>query len=349
MRFHIIGLPHTNITPEFSACAYTDRIRKFCAMLKARGHTVFLYAGPVSDAICDEHIPCITEEQRAKAVEGIHYTQASFHPATPHWVGFNANAIVELGKRVQRTDFICLTAGQAQAPIAKAFEYHLQIEPMVGYGGTLPYTHKVYESYAWMHVHYGASGGTNPDGRWFDAVIPPGFELDQYPVNTGPGLHYAYLGRMIDRKGVQIAADVCEQMGLPLVTAGPGTPPAYGRYLGVVGPEQRGWMLSNAVALFVPTIYVEPFGNVAVEAMLCGTPVITSDWGAFTETVIPDVTGFRVRTLGEFKEAATLAPKLDRARIAKYARARFSQEAVGLQFEQHFARLSKLHGAGWAA
>lgn len=348
MRFHVIGLPHTNITADFSACAYTDRVRKFCAMLKANGHTVYLYAGPKADVLCDEHIPCISEDERAAAVAGIHYTEASFDASKPHWQTFTFAARAAMLSRVQRGDFICPVGGVAHKPITDCFKQAIVVEFAVGYGGVYS-NYRVFESYAWMHVHYGAAEGTNPDGRWFDAVIPPGFELDQYPVSTGRGQHYAYLGRMIERKGYQIAADVCEQMGLPLVTAGPGTPPTYGRHLGVVGPEQRGWLLSNATALFVPTRYVEPFGNVAVEAMLCGTPVITTDWGAFTETVIPDVTGFRVRTLSEFREAATLAPKLDRARIAKYARTRFSQEAVGRQFEEHFHRLNKLWGVGWAA
>ncbi len=36
-----------------------------------------------------------------------------------------------------------------------------------------------------------------------------------------------------------------------------------------------------------------------VEAMLCGTPLLGSNYGAFQETIIHGVTGFRCNTLGK--------------------------------------------------
>ena len=54
MRFHVVSLPHTNTTESFAVCAYTEKVRKFCIMMKALGHTVYLYAGEQNEAPCDE-------------------------------------------------------------------------------------------------------------------------------------------------------------------------------------------------------------------------------------------------------------------------------------------------------
>src|SRR5690606_20768103 len=70
-------------------------------------------------------------------------------------------------------------------------------------------------------------------------------------------------------------------------------------HVGFADPARRAELMGGARAVFVPTPYVEPFGGVSVEAMMCGTPVIATDFGAFAENVVDGVTGYRFRTLGE--------------------------------------------------
>lgn len=355
MRFHVVGLPHTDVTSEFSACAYTTRILNWCNMMCARGHEVFLYAGPKSDAKVTEFIPCITAQAARRSYRGKHYTEASFDPREAHWQKFNTKAIAQLQKRLQPRDFICLTAGQAQEAISEAFPEHLQAEIMVGYSGVLPRTHKVFESYAWMHsVYTQMHGGVafRSRGRFFDAVIPPNYPL---PGDFGQIVldevadYFLFLGRKIELKGVGVVSDIAKATKLRIIAAGPGQDVEGVENVGVVGPAKRTELLRGAVALIAPTLYVEPFGNVAVEAQICGCPVISTDWGAFTETVINGKTGYRCRDLREFVVATDKVRRLDRNYIARTARAKYSDWAISERYEHFFRRLNKLWQEGWAA
>lgn len=351
MRFHLVSLPYTQTTDDFPACAFTMKVRKFAKMMHGAGHEVFLYSGERNTTPCTEHIACISEEMRAEAVGGIHYTMSSFDSSLPHWVHFNTTVIEQMRPRLQPQDFICIIGGTSQKVIADAFPDHMTVEFGIGYPGTFA-KFRVFESYAWMHTVYGTTN-TNAaalDGRFFDTVIHGYIDAEEFTLGDGKGddqgEYLMFIGRLIERKGFQIAADACERLGERLIVAGVGTPPAYGEYVGPVGLD-RADLFRGAKAIFAPTTYIEPYGTVIPEAMMCGTPAITTDWGAFTETVEQGVTGFRCHTLGEFMEAAQLAPLLDRGHIRDIAYERFSLERTAVKYERYFRRLLTLWGDGW--
>jgi len=349
MRMHVCALPHTNTVTEYISCAYTAKVINFCRMMKDRGHTVFLYGGESNEAPCDEHIVCVSEADRAAHVGSKHFTSADFNYKLPFWVNANTKATEEIKKRAEPKDFICLIGGYAQKQIADSLPNMISVEFGVGYGGSFS-QYRVFESYAWMHTCYGSARGNDPhgiDGKWWDTVIPGYLDPAQFPFSAEKDDYYLFIGRLIDRKGYQIAVDVCNDLGKKLVVAGQGVPPKGCEYVGVIGPEERGRLMSRAKAVFVPTIYIEPFGNVNVEAQACGTPVITTDWGAFTETVIDGVTGFRCRTFGEFKRAAIEVENLDKYEIRNRAVREYSLDIIGKKYEDYFVRLQHLWDKGW--
>lgn len=351
MRFHVCALPHTLTSPAFFSCAYTSKVYFFCRMMMDRGHQVFLYGGESNEAPCTEFVPCVSEADRLTHVGASHFTAASFDYSLPFWRYANANMAAAIRARAQPQEFLCVIGGLAQKPIADALPQMQAVEFGVGYGGTFS-QYRVFESYAWMHTVYGAQAGRDPhaaDGNWWDTVIPGYLDPAMFPASEGHDDYYLFIGRLINRKGYDIAAQVARHLGKRLVVAGQGTPPEGCDYRGVVGPEERGRLMSRARAVFVPTIYVEPFGNVHAEAMACGTPVITTDWGVFTETVEDGFNGFRCRTFSEFVNAAQSVDGLDRAAIRRRAIARFGLDAVGAQYEDYFKRLLTLWGDGWYA
>jgi glycosyltransferase involved in cell wall biosynthesis len=94
-------------------------------------------------------------------------------------------------------------------------------------------------------------------------------------------------------------------------------------------------------------MYIEPFGGVAVEAMMCGTPVITSDWGAFTETVQHGKTGYRCRTLDDYIWAAEHISNINPMDCREWAVNNYSAQRVALMYDEFFHKVLDLWGDGW--
>jgi UDP-glucose:tetrahydrobiopterin glucosyltransferase len=81
--------------------------------------------------------------------------------------------------------------------------------------------------------------------------------------------------------------------------------------------------------------WVEAFGNVAVEALACGVPVITYDRGGPAEIVRDGVTGFVVPPDRPDEVAAAVAKigSIDRGRCRAEALERFSAPAFAHRVE----------------
>jgi glycosyltransferase involved in cell wall biosynthesis len=359
MRFHLVGFPHTQTIAAQGNCAYTQRNRKWASMMTDLGHEVFLYAGDRNEARCTELVTCITSDEQEQLFKGHAWYDQQF------WAGFSwddtqvawrlfiRRAIDGLAARLEPHDFILISAGWAHRAIRDAFPSHIVVEPGVGYQGTCaPY--RVFESYAWMHAVYATQtpgGASASDGRFFDTVIPNFFELEDFPAGKPERTNdYLFMSRMTRRKGYEIAIRATDEVGAKLIvcdTAGDRPKANHVEYVGYVEADERARLLTTCRALFCPTIYVEPFGGVVVEAQLCGTPVIVTDWGAFPELVRQGIDGYRCRSFREFVEACLSVGDLNQRAIRKNAIARWSTAAVGPQFERYFERLMLLWGEGF--
>lgn len=356
-KFHVLGLAHTKTTDEYLPCAFTQKVLKFCAMMTDRGHTVIHYGAEGSMPHCTEHVDVITAAEQ-KAIYGDYDWRAE---QFKHEVDdeasriFNERAVKAISVRAGRGDFLCITAGLRQAPIARALPALMAVETGIGYAASFAKA-RVFESYAWMHTAYGAEAaqtGQNPASS-HDAVIPNYWYPDDFEYCEKKENYLLFVGRMIMNKGVNIAAAIAETVRVPLIVAGQGSLWSAGvisspniRHVGTVDKVQRSQLMSRAKAVVVASQYVEPFGGVAIEAQMCGTPVIASDWGAFPETVVHGVTGYRCRTFDHYLWAARNVDKISPAACRAWAVANYSVDRVALMYEEYFQMLSDIPGDGW--
>jgi glycosyltransferase involved in cell wall biosynthesis len=259
---------------------------------------------------------------------------------------FNQAAGEEIRKRASDGDIIACFFGVDNK---LACEMNLNckwVEPSIGYrasGVFAPY--RVFTSYAQMHFFYGERGMLmNPS--WFDEVIPNPFTVDEFDFNDRKDDYFLYFGRVVEEKGIHLAIQATEKLGKKLIIAGPGDLkylgynkiPDHVEMFGVANAEQRKQLMKNAKCLLGLTYYVEPFGNMVIEANLSGTPVITTDWGGFAETVIPGKTGFRVRDFKSLLMCMEIIDSVDPNNCRKHGLT-YSDEAV---HEKHKLYLNKV-------
>lgn len=356
LRFHLLGLAHLETHKRNSSCAYTQKIIKLAKMIKDYGHTIYFYGVEGSEVLCDTFIQVSTQEILKKTY-GDYDRSTCFYQQDPNDYAhqyFNRNAIAAILENKQERDILLCPMGIYQKSIADAVQL-LTIEPGIGYTGVFS-SNRVFESYAWMHYIYGLLN--IEDGVWGDAVIPNFFDPADFPFQPNKQDYLIYFGRIISRKGVSVASEIAKATGNQLYIVGQGSldnsneglalsAEKHILYQPAVGAAKRAELLGNAKAVLMPTYYLEPFGGVNVEAQLCGTPVITTDWGAFPETVLHGVTGYRCRAFEEFCWAVNNISNIRPVDCREWAVKNYSMERVGEMYEEYFQRIYRIFGDGW--
>jgi glycosyltransferase involved in cell wall biosynthesis len=182
------------------------------------------------------------------------------------------------------------------------------------------------------------------------AVIPHGVDVAKFPFQKTPEDYVLYLGRFVSGKGPKLAIEAARALGIRLVMAGPEN--AYFReqikplvdgkivdYAGFVKGMERSKLLGGAKALVYPIQFPEAFGLVLIEAMLCGTPIAATNFGAVPEIVQDNVTGIIANSNHEFTSAIPKCFALDRATIRACAEKRFSAERMARDYASFYEKI----------
>ncbi len=346
MRVHLLSVPTCPVAPEmYPLDGFCFRTWAFAGLLKQLGHEVILYGVEGSHAPCDTFVSCVSETEWKGFLGTTPYQDVRHEPGSSLFLTHNTRAAQMIRGLKRPDDLIATIGGAAQVFVSEHHPELRFLEFSIGYRGVCaPY--RIYESHAWRHVVHGYTGVDGP--RAFDAVIYPWWDPDMFPIAETPEDYVAYCGRIQVGKGITTACRAAEQAGVKLVVVGHGDLAlvTYGEHVGAVPNAERNRILSKARAVLMPTQYLEPFGNVAAEAQLCGTPVLGPTAGAFSETISHGVSGYHCATTGEYVQAIGLASSLDRAMIRARAERLFSTAMAARAYAAYFRRLDLARGAG---
>jgi glycosyltransferase involved in cell wall biosynthesis len=371
VSYHLLGVPYSEANDNFSMCAFSMKVVRWCRMLNGLGVDYVTYVNANADAACRNVVTIFSSQEREMyygdddAWRSSYFDQRTNSPGAVEWI---RRTLAAVNERKRGNDILLVVFGTMHAEIARRSGL-TGVEVGVGYRQTFSFF-QVFESYTW---HAALAQMNREDGiatvSNYHAVIPMCYYVDEFDQTCvdaicgpdKPDPYFAFVARIDVGKGILVALSLlCNLDNVRLKVAGTGNidhflegfPKCRDRvdYLGVLTAKKRNNLLGGAIALLSPTQYLEPFGSVVVESMFLGTPVISSDQGGMSETVLHGVTGFRCRTLGCFVQAARKVQLLSREEIRRVATSKFDCNFLVHKHVEFFQDVLNVQtGNGWFA
>jgi glycosyltransferase involved in cell wall biosynthesis len=190
-------------------------------------------------------------------------------------------------------------------------------------------------------------------GLNFVATVYNGIDLAKFSFNKNPKNYLIFLSRMSPDKGPLEAIKIAKKAKVKLVIAAkidldkeyfekkvePLIDNKQIEFVGEVSHRRKIELLKNAKALLAPIQWAEPFGLFFIEAMACGTPVITFKQGSTPEVIQDKKTGFLVRDINEAVTAIQNIDELNREDCREWVRKNFSASLMVENYERAYCKI----------
>jgi glycosyltransferase involved in cell wall biosynthesis len=265
--------------------------------LSKKGHTVD-YFGPLGTKL--KHANVVTQNLRPLATNSQEFQKLlNFGEELRHYVPalWDTYLAEEMFQRARLGEYDLLHFHHPEAVLPLARRYHDVPVVYTLHDPVFSWYKEMFELYATPNQHFISISNNQrrdaPDLN-YAATIYNGIELDDFPFSADHEEYLLYIGRVVSEKGVKEAIQIAEATNHRLLIIGPVPPASQGYfdqyikpylndkilYLGYIEREQVQPYYQKAKALLAPIQWEEPFGLTSIEAMACGTPVITIGRGA---------------------------------------------------------------------
>lgn len=355
-RFHVVDMPYTISDGSMPINPFSEKMIKFCKFMKNRGHQIFHYGHKDSQVDCDVSVSIFDRNDWETF-----WPQKKWEDKSNGFIDYDnqyadeymyKKASDEIKKYKSTNDIFLNFIGNSQKIISDENPDLITVEASVGYSKNFSYSEwRVYESYSSLHALTGEKSlevDQYGDGyyNWYHAVIPGFFDHSKYEYSENKQDYFLYFGRVIRLKGVAYAIEATKAAGKKLIIAGPGdivqdSQFPYGKIpdhvtcIGAVGHNERTELMKNAKCCFMMTTSAETFCNTMSESFLHGTPIISTDWGSFSENNLHGITGYRVRTLDHMVWAIKNIDKIKPINCRNWGET-FSFENAAIRYEEYF-------------
>lgn len=191
-------------------------------------------------------------------------------------------------------------------------------------------------------------------------VIGNGIAVDRYDVHLAPDepRHLGFVGRISPEKGIDDVFAIAAASGVPVRAwglmqdrscwdaAAARHPTAQVTHEGFLATDDLQAAIGGCAGLLMTPRWVEAFGNVAIEAMACGVPVIAYRRGGPAEIVVDGRTGFLVDPDDVAGAVAAVArlDEIDRVMCRQRVEEEYSTDALAGRVDAWFDDLVRAHG-----
>ncbi|MFW9998713.1 MAG: glycosyltransferase family 4 protein [Candidatus Hodarchaeota archaeon] len=199
----------------------------------------------------------------------------------------------------------------------------------------------VYKKYNNQSYYVSISNAARIPELNYIATVYHGIDLNQFTFKSNPKDYLIFFGRLHHDKGAKEAIEMALKVEMKLILAGiiqdkdyfkrniePFLDDELVKYVGIADPKKRDELLGGAYALLNPINIPEAFGLSVVEAMACGTPVISFNKGSMAEVIVNGKTGFLVNSHEEAINALKKIDLIDRSECRRWVEKKFSVERM---------------------